>query len=69
MPDLATPLIAWYRDNARDLPWRAPGFGAWGVLVSEFMLQQTQVARVIPLLDAWLSRWPTPAGLHGRCSG
>ncbi|WP_434811729.1 A/G-specific adenine glycosylase [Microbacterium sp. bgisy189] len=63
MPDLATPLIAWYRDNARDLPWRAPGFGAWGVLVSEFMLQQTQVARVIPLLDAWLSRWPTPAAL------
>jgi A/G-specific adenine glycosylase len=48
MPDLATPLIAWYRDNARDLPWRAEGFGAWGVLVSEFMLQQTPVTRVIP---------------------
>lgn len=63
MPDLATPLIAWYRDNARDLPWRAEGFGAWGVLVSEFMLQQTPVARVIPLLEAWLTRWPTPAAL------
>ncbi|MET0304325.1 MAG: A/G-specific adenine glycosylase, partial [Microbacteriaceae bacterium] len=36
MPDLATPLIGWYRDNARDLPWRHPEFGAWGVLVSEF---------------------------------
>ena len=33
MPDLATPLIAWYRGAARDLPWRAEGFGAWGVLV------------------------------------
>lgn len=65
MPDLATPLIAWYRDNARELPWREPGFGAWGVLVSEFMLQQTPVARVIPLLEAWLERWPTPSSLAG----
>ncbi|MCZ4067995.1 A/G-specific adenine glycosylase [Microbacterium sp. H37-C3] len=63
MPDLASPLIAWYRDNARDLPWRRPGFGAWGTLVSEFMLQQTPVVRVIPLLEAWLERWPTPADL------
>ncbi len=63
MPRLAPPLIAWYRDNARDLPWRRPGFGAWGVLVSEFMLQQTPVARVIPHLEAWLERWPTPADL------
>ena len=63
MPDLATPLIAWYRDAARDLPWRRPGFGAWGVLVSEFMLQQTPVARVIPLLEGWLDRWPSPAAL------
>ncbi|QCR40928.1 adenine glycosylase [Microbacterium sp. SGAir0570] len=63
MPDLASPLIAWYRDNARDLPWRRPGFDAWGTLVSEFMLQQTPVARVIPLLEAWLERWPTPADL------
>ena len=63
MPDLATPLVAWYRDNARDLPWRRPGFGAWGVLVSEFMLQQTPVSRVIPHLEAWLRRWPTPADL------
>jgi len=63
MPDLATPLIAWYRDHARDLPWRRPGFGAWGVLVSEFMLQQTPVSRVIPHLTAWLERWPAPADL------
>ena len=63
MPGIAAPLIAWYRGNARDLPWRRPGFGAWGTLVSEFMLQQTPVARVIPHLEAWLGRWPTPADL------
>ncbi len=63
MPDLAAPLLAWYRGNARELPWRVPGFGAWGVLVSEFMLQQTPVARVIPHLEAWLQRWPTPGDL------
>ncbi len=65
MLDLAPPLIAWYRDHARDLPWRRPGFGAWGILVSEFMLQQTPVARVIPRLAAWLERWPAPADLAG----
>ncbi|MCT9821559.1 A/G-specific adenine glycosylase [Microbacterium sp. W1N] len=63
MPALAEPLIAWYRGNARDLPWRRPGFGAWGTLVSEFMLQQTPVTRVIPHLEAWLERWHTPAAL------
>lgn len=63
MPGIAAPLIAWYRGSARDLPWRRPGFGAWGTLVSEFMLQQTPVARVIPHLEAWLERWPTPADL------
>jgi A/G-specific adenine glycosylase len=63
VPDLATALIEWFRGNARALPWRAPGFGAWGVLVSEFMLQQTPVTRVVPHLEAWLTRWPTPAAL------
>ncbi|WP_307785490.1 A/G-specific adenine glycosylase [Microbacterium hibisci] len=63
MSDLAAPLVEWYRRNARDLPWRRPEFGAWGVLVSEFMLQQTPVNRVIPHLEAWLTRWPTPADL------
>jgi A/G-specific adenine glycosylase len=63
VPDIAAPLIEWYRANARDLPWRRPGFGAWGILVSEFMLQQTPVARVIPRLEEWLERWPTPARL------
>lgn len=63
MPDLVEPLVSWYREHARDLPWRRPGFGAWGVLVSEFMLQQTPVNRVIPSLEAWLRRWPTPIAL------
>jgi A/G-specific adenine glycosylase len=53
----------WFREAARDLPWRRPGFGAWGILVSEVMLQQTPVARVIPRLEEWLERWPAPADL------
>ncbi|WP_441294390.1 A/G-specific adenine glycosylase [Curtobacterium sp. MCBA15_009] len=63
VPDVATPLITWFRAAGRDLPWRRPGFPAWGTLVSEVMLQQTQVARVVPRLEAWLTRWPTPADL------
>lgn len=65
--DLVDPLLRWYGDAARDLPWRRAGFheryGAWGVLVSEFMLQQTPVARVVPHLEAWLARWPSPRDL------
>jgi A/G-specific adenine glycosylase len=56
-------VIAWFADNARDLPWRREGFSAWGTLVSEFMLQQTPVARVIPRLQQWLARWPSPDAL------
>ncbi|TAM67639.1 MAG: A/G-specific adenine glycosylase [Microbacteriaceae bacterium] len=64
-PTAALPaaIIDWFHNNARDLPWRRPGFSAWGTLVSEFMLQQTPVARVIPPLTEWLERWPTPADL------
>ena len=60
---VSAPLNAWFLANARDLPWRRDGFGAWGILVSEFMLQQTPVNRVIPRLEEWLARWPTPADL------
>jgi A/G-specific adenine glycosylase len=56
-------IAQWYAAGHRDLPWRRPGFTAWGTLVSEFMLQQTPVARVIPALERWLNRWPTPADL------
>ena len=60
---VAPALNAWFGREARDLPWRAPGYGAWGILVSEVMLQQTQVARVIPKIAEWLERWPTPGAL------
>lgn len=56
-------VAAWFAAGHRPLPWRAPGFPAWGVLVSEFMLQQTPVARVIPRLEEWLARWPAPSDL------
>ena len=59
----------WFQREARDLPWRRPGFGAWGILVSEVMLQQTPVVRVIPRLEEWLERWPTPADLAAVPSG
>ena len=45
----------------RDLPWRRPGVTAWQILVSEFMLQQTPVARVEPIWLDWVARWPTPS--------
>jgi A/G-specific adenine glycosylase len=60
---IAPAVSDWFRANGRDLPWRKPDFTAWGVLVSEFMLQQTPVVRVIPRLEEWLARWPTPADL------
>jgi len=64
---LPNALADWYRREARDLPWRrtefAERYGAWGTLVSEFMLQQTPVTRVIPHLQSWLERWPNPAAM------
>jgi A/G-specific adenine glycosylase len=60
---LADNAIAWYDTNARDLPWRKPDTGPWGVLVSEVMLQQTPVVRVEPAWHAWMARWPTPPHL------
>ncbi len=60
---LADLVSDWYRSNARDLPWRRPETTPWGVLVSEFMLQQTPVARVEPLWVEWLARWPRPSAL------
>ncbi|WP_249999726.1 A/G-specific adenine glycosylase [Actinoplanes sp. M2I2] len=59
----ADDAITWFDKNARDLPWRQPGTTAWGVLVSEVMLQQTPVVRVEPAWRAWMTRWPTPADL------
>ncbi len=56
-----TEITSWFKKNKRDLPWRKTD--AWGVLVSEFMLQQTPVNRVLPVYKAWMKRWPTAASL------
>ena len=61
MSSLHQPVLSWYKKNKRDLPWRKTD--AWGVLVSEIMLQQTPVARVLPIYIEWMKRWPTPAAL------
>jgi A/G-specific adenine glycosylase len=52
-------LIDWYRRSHRDLPWREPDVSAWQILVSEFMLQQTPVSRVLSIWPDWVQRWPT----------
>ncbi len=57
----ADELLEWYERSSRDLPWREPGVSAWQILVSEFMLQQTPVARVLPIWLDWVRRWPTPS--------
>lgn len=54
-------LLSWYAREQRDLPWRRPDVSAWQILVSEFMLQQTPVARVEPIWLEWIARWPTPS--------
>ena len=54
-------ISAWFKKNKRDLPWRKTD--TWGILVSEFMLQQTPVNRVLPVYSEWMERWPTAAHL------
>jgi A/G-specific adenine glycosylase len=57
------PVLRWYAANARQLPWRHSDATPWSILVSEFMLQQTPVGRVLPAYASWLDRWPSPAAL------
>lgn len=57
---LSAALLPWYDLHERDLPWRGGGSTAWGILLSEVMSQQTPVARVAPLWQEWMRRWPTP---------
>ena len=61
--------MGWFEETARDLPWREPACSPWGVLVSEIMLQQTPVVRVLPVWEEWLRRWPNPAALAGEPAG
>nr|WP_258142655.1 A/G-specific adenine glycosylase [Arthrobacter sp. MYb227] len=68
MPQSALPLLHreiadWYHSNARILPWREETATPWAIMVSEFMLQQTPVVRVLPVWEIWMKRWPTPADL------
>ncbi|MFE1393669.1 A/G-specific adenine glycosylase [Nocardiopsis alba] len=65
----STAVLAWYETNARYLPWRHPDASPWSILVSEIMLQQTPVVRVLPAWRAWMERWPTPAHLAEEPSG
>lgn len=62
-------VLQWYDEHARDLPWRGESATPWGVMVSEFMLQQTPVARVLPQWAAWMDTWPTPADLARASTG
>jgi len=61
MNQLEKPIVSWFKKNKRDLPWR--NTTPWGVMVSEYMLQQTPVNRVLPKWDEWMKRWPTPKDL------
>ena len=69
LPVLHPHVNAWFGGHARDLPWRHPEAGPWGVMVSEFMLQQTPVSRVLPVYEQWMARWPRPADLAAEPSG
>lgn len=63
------PVISWYAEWARPLPWREPGLDGWHVLVSEMMLQQTPVSRVLPVYSSWVARWPAPHALASDSVG
>jgi A/G-specific adenine glycosylase len=62
-------LLDWFETHGRKLPWREPECTAWGVLVSEIMLQQTPVVRVQPIWYEWLARWPVPSALAAESQG
>jgi A/G-specific adenine glycosylase len=61
MNPLEKPIVNWFKKNKRELPWRDTS--PWGVMVSEYMLQQTPVNRVLPKWIEWMNRWPTPKDL------
>ena len=67
-PDLLAPLVPWFNRARRELPWRAADLDMlhpdpYAVLVSELMLQQTQVATVLPYFTRWMDRFPTAQAL------
>ncbi|WP_182347271.1 A/G-specific adenine glycosylase [Tomitella gaofuii] len=62
-------LAGWYAARGRDLPWRRTGTDAWRILLSEVMLQQTPVARVLPVWERWARRWPAPSAMAAATAG
>jgi A/G-specific adenine glycosylase len=68
LPEIQNILLGWYRDNARDLPWRHTR-DPYRILVSEVMLQQTQVDRVIPKYHAFLDAFPDVNALANAPTG
>ncbi|MGW5524942.1 A/G-specific adenine glycosylase [Gordonia sp. NPDC003950] len=56
-------VLSWFDRNERDLPWRAGGLSGWQILISEIMLQQTPVSRVVGPWTEWVQRWPTPSAM------
>lgn len=63
MPIDTNALLGWFDTEERDLPWRRPGVTGWQILMSEIMLQQTPVARVAPIWEQWVERWPVPSAM------
>ena len=68
IPALHDRILSWFDAEARVLPWRSDP-QPWPVMVSEFMLQQTPVSRVLPVFETWMQRWPTPASLAAEPAG
>ncbi len=62
-------VIGWYDGSGRDLPWRRPEATPWQIMISEFMLQQTPVTRVLEPWRSWVERWPSPAALAAAPRG
>ncbi|MFK4297934.1 A/G-specific adenine glycosylase [Arthrobacter sp. GAS37] len=69
LTDLHRSMDRWFSEVARVLPWRSPDCSPWGILVSEVMLQQTPVVRVLPVWEDWMERWPEPADLATQPAG
>lgn len=64
-----TAVLDWFANARRDLPWREPGISGWQILISEIMLQQTPVARVVTPWTQWVQRWPTPSSMATESAG
>ncbi|MGV9858930.1 A/G-specific adenine glycosylase [Gordonia sp. NPDC003425] len=62
-------LLGWFDRHERDLPWRREGLSGWQILISEIMLQQTPVVRVIAPWTDWVRRWPVPSAMAAETPG